>query len=161
MIETDESLDNLMPYRIELALKSSLFFSLECQKPKLRRLKMGSYFKALLLLIVLVALVTFGIQNNETVKLHYYFGMNSMPLPVYGIVYGSILIGIFIGMLIGINSRFGQRQKIKALERENRDLKSKVPEEKPPESPEEKKQDIEVAETPADETLEVKSESED
>ena len=126
---------------------------------------MGSYFKALLLLIVLVALVTFGIQNSETVKLYYYFGMNSMPLPVYGIVYASILVGIFIGMLIGINTRFSQRQKIKALEKENRDLKSKIPEEKPPESPEEKMEekspDIEVAETPADETLEVKSESED
>ena len=126
---------------------------------------MGSYFKALLLLIVLVALVTFGIQNSETVKLYYYFGMNSMPLPIYGIVYASILVGILIGMLIGINTRFSQRQKIKALEKENRDLKSKIPEEKPPETPEEKMEeispDIEVAETPADETLEVKNESED
>ena len=126
---------------------------------------MGSYFKALLLLIVLVALVTFGIQNSETVKLYYYFGMNSMPLPVYGIVYASILVGILIGMLIGINTRFSQRQKIKALEKENRDLKSKIPEEKPPEWPEEKMEEksphIEMAETPADETLEVKNESED
>ena len=47
---------------------------------------MGSYFKAVVLLIVLVALVTFGIQNNETLKLHYYFGMSSMAIPVYGIV---------------------------------------------------------------------------
>ena len=47
---------------------------------------MANYFKAVLLLIVLVALVTFGIQNNETIKLHYYFGMSSMPFPVYGIV---------------------------------------------------------------------------
>jgi uncharacterized integral membrane protein len=121
---------------------------------------MGSYFKAIILLIVLVVLVTFGIQNNETVKLYYYFGMNSMPFPVYGVVYASILLGIFIGMLIGISTRFNQRQKIKALEKENRDLKSKVAEEKPPEPPEEKTQEMEVAETPADETVEVKSESE-
>jgi uncharacterized integral membrane protein len=130
---------------------------------------MGSYFKAVLLLIALVILVTFGIQNNETVKLYYYFGMNSMPFPVYGIVYASILLGVFIGMLIGISTRFSQRHKIKALEKENRDLKSKVPEEKPPESLEEKMpvaleekpQEMEVAETPADETLEVKSKSQD
>jgi uncharacterized integral membrane protein len=134
---------------------------------------MGSYFKAVLLLIALVILVTFGIQNNETVKLYYYFGMNSMPFPVYGIVYASILLGIFIGMLIGISMRFNQRQKIKALEKENRDLKSKVPEEKPPESLEEKMpasleekpQEMEATETPANETpadatLEFNSESE-
>jgi uncharacterized integral membrane protein len=121
---------------------------------------MGSYFKAIVLLIVLVVLVTFGIQNNETVKLYYYFGMNSMPFPVYGVVYASILLGIFIGMLIGISTRFNQRQKIKAFEKENRDLKSKVAEEKPAESLEEKTQEMEVAETPADETVEVKSESE-
>jgi uncharacterized integral membrane protein len=126
---------------------------------------MGSYFKAVLLLIALVILVTFGIQNNETVKLYYYFGMNSMPFPVYGIVYASILLGIFIGMLIGISMRFNQRQKIKALEKENRDLKSKVPEEKMPASLEEKPQEMEATETPANETpadatLEFNSESE-
>ena len=87
---------------------------------------MGSYFKALLLLIVLVALVTFGIKNLEPVKLYYYFNLQSMPIPIYGIVYGSILVGIFIGMLVGIGSRFGQRSKIKQLQKENRSLKKKV-----------------------------------
>ena len=126
---------------------------------------MGSYFKAIVLLIVLVALVTFGIQNNETLKLHYYFGMHSMPLPVYGIVYASILIGIFIGMLIGINSRLHQRKKIKALDRENRDLKSKVAEETPPETaaeksveqPEDNTQEMDLPESTADETQDIKS----
>jgi uncharacterized integral membrane protein len=42
---------------------------------------MGSYFKALLLLIVLVVLVTFGIKNNETMILHFYFQLSSIPLP--------------------------------------------------------------------------------
>ena len=126
---------------------------------------MGSYFKAIVLLIVLVALVTFGIQNNETLKLHYYFGMHSMPLPVYGIVYASILIGIFIGMLIGINTRLHQRKRIKVLERENRDLKSKVAEETPPETPteqsveqpEDNTQEMDVPESTADETQDIKS----
>jgi hypothetical protein len=42
---------------------------------------MGSYVKALLLLIVLVVLVTFGIKNNETMILHFYFQLSSIPLP--------------------------------------------------------------------------------
>jgi uncharacterized integral membrane protein len=118
---------------------------------------MASYFKAILLLIVLVVLVTFGIQNNETVKLYYYFGMNSMPMPVYGIVYASILVGIFIGMLIGISTRFSQHKKIKVLEKENRKLQEKVGAEQ---KPQEEKEETPLIESQLDETLEVKDESE-
>jgi uncharacterized integral membrane protein len=87
---------------------------------------MGSYIKALLLLIVLVVLVTFGIKNNETMVLHFYFQLKSMPIPVYAVVYGSLILGVLIGMIVGINARFGQRKKIKQLQKENRDLKDKV-----------------------------------
>ena len=59
---------------------------------------MGSYIKTILILIVLVVLVTFGIKNNETMILHFYFQLQSMPIPVYAVVYGSLLVGIFIGI---------------------------------------------------------------
>ncbi len=121
---------------------------------------MGSYFKALLLLIVLVSLVTFGIQNNETLKLHYYFGLSSMPIPVYGIVYASILVGIFIGMLVGISTRFGQRQKIKKLQKENHVLKDKVGQSAVEETLEEETAVVETEAQP-DETQAIQNESED
>jgi uncharacterized integral membrane protein len=89
---------------------------------------MGSYIKALLLLIVLVVLVTFGIKNNETMVLHFYFQFKSIPIPVYAVVYGSLIVGVFIGMIVGINARFTQRKKIRQLRKENRDLKDKVAE---------------------------------
>jgi uncharacterized integral membrane protein len=88
--------------------------------------KMGSYIKALLLLIVLAVLVTFGIKNNETMVLHFYFQYKSIPIPVYAVVYGSLIIGVLIGMIVGINARFTQRKKIRQLQKENRDLKNKV-----------------------------------
>jgi uncharacterized integral membrane protein len=113
---------------------------------------MGSYVKAIFLLIVLVGLVTFGINNLEPIRLHYYFKLSSMPLPLYGVVYGAIIIGIFIGMLVGINSRFGQRKKIKDLKRENRDLQAKVGTEGPEEKIEEKPEDELPAQTPEDES---------
>lgn len=121
---------------------------------------MGSYFKAILLLIVLVALVTFGIQNNETLKLHYYFGLSSMPIPIYGIVYASILVGIFIGMLVGISSRFSQRMRIRQLQKENRNLKEKAGE---PEAQEPIKEETAVVEKEGqfDETQEIQNEPED
>ena len=121
---------------------------------------MGSYFKAILLLIVLVALVTFGIQNLEEVKLHYYFGLSSMPIPIYGIVYGSILVGIFIGMLVGISNRFGQRLKIKQLQKENRGLKDKAGEPAVPETTAEETA-VEEKEAQPDETQEIQNDPED
>ena len=121
---------------------------------------MGSYFKALLLLIVLVALVTFGIQNLEEVKLHYYFNLHSMPIPIYGIVYGSILVGIFIGMLVGISTRFGQRSKIKQLQKEIRGLKDKVGTPAVEEIPQEETAVVEK-EAPPDETQEIQNVAED
>lgn len=116
---------------------------------------MGGYFKAIVLLIVLVILVTFGIKNNELIRLHYYFGLNSMPMPLYGVVYAAIIIGVFIGMIVGINSRLTQRKKIRALQKENRELKEKVGDEQA----EEKAWD-EQPEEPAEEEPEKKEEPE-
>ena len=119
---------------------------------------MGSYIKAFFLLIVLVVLVTFGIKNNETMILHFYFQLSSMPIPVYAVVYGSLIVGVFIGMIVGISARFAQRKKLKELQKENRDLKAKVAE-----APEEKsvvESEAEEKETPQEETQEVKYEPE-
>ena len=121
---------------------------------------MGSYVKAILLLIVLVALVTFGIKNSEPVKLYYYYNLNSMPIPTYGIVYASIVVGVFIGMLVGITIRFGQRKKIKQLQKENRDLKDKVREPEVEETTEEETAVVEKEAQP-DETQEIQDEPED
>jgi uncharacterized integral membrane protein len=129
---------------------------------------MGSYIKALLLLIVLVVLVTFGIKNNETMVLHFYFQYKSMPIPVYAVVYGSLIIGVLIGMIVGINARFTQRKKNRQLQKENRDLKNKVvkpaPDEKTVEETAPVERDASLDETgdaSLDETQVIQGESED
>ena len=119
---------------------------------------MVSYIKALLLLIVLVVLVTFGIKNNETMILHSYFQWSSPPIPVYAVVYGSLILGILIGEIVGISARFSQRKKLKVLQKENRGLKAKLAE-----APEEKsvvESVVEETQTPQEETAEVKYEPE-
>jgi uncharacterized integral membrane protein len=129
---------------------------------------MGSYIKALLLLIVLAVLVTFGIKNNETMVLHFYFQYKSIPIPVYAVVYGALIIGVLIGMIVGINARFSQRKKIKQLQKENRDLKNKVvkpaPDEKTVEETAPVERDASLDETgdaSLDETQVIQGESED
>ena len=112
---------------------------------------MGSYVKTILILIVLVVLVTFGIKNNETMILRFYFNLQSMPVPVYAVVYGSLLVGIFIGMVVGISARFTQRKKIRQLQKENRALKDKVTE-PADEEPAAENKEIEETEASMDET---------
>ncbi|MGI9568544.1 MAG: LapA family protein [Desulfobulbia bacterium] len=121
---------------------------------------MGSYIKTILILIVLVVLVTFGIKNNETMILQYYFQLSSMPVPVYAVVYVSLLVGIFIGMIVGISARFTQRKKIKELQKENRTLKDKATEPQAEEPTAEKKANVE-AEASMDETQVIHNRSED
>ncbi|MBW2438179.1 MAG: LapA family protein [Deltaproteobacteria bacterium] len=120
---------------------------------------MGSYIKALLLLIVLVVLVTFGIINQEPVALHSY-QWKSPPIPAWIVVYGSLIVGVFIGMIIGINARFTQRKKIRQLQKENRDLKDKVVE---PAAEKTTAEETAVVERDAslDETQLIQNESED
>jgi uncharacterized integral membrane protein len=89
---------------------------------------MGNYVKSIFLIIILLVLVTFGIKNSETLKLHYYFDLHSIDFPIYGLVYASVLLGVIIGMLVGIRTNFSRRKKIKALEKENKALKAKIEE---------------------------------
>jgi len=91
---------------------------------------MKNYIKAVFLIIVLLFLVTFGIKNNQPVRLNYYFEWHTVDFPLYILAYASAIIGIFIGMLIGINSRFQQRRKIKILEKLTGELKAKSEKEK-------------------------------
>ncbi len=94
---------------------------------------MKSYFKALGLIIILLFLVTFGINNNQLIQLKYYFEYRSADFPLYLLAYACATIGVFIGMLIGLVNRFHQRKKIKMLTKLNNELKAKAEKEKKPE----------------------------
>ncbi|UCG06114.1 MAG: DUF1049 domain-containing protein [Desulfobacterales bacterium] len=87
---------------------------------------MKNYIKAVFLIVILLFLVTFGIKNNQPLRLNYYFEWHTIDFPLYILAYASIIIGVFIGMLIGINNRFQQRRKIKVLEKLTNELKAKA-----------------------------------
>ena len=96
---------------------------------------MQTYLKAIILIIVLVFLITFGVKNNETIRLQYYFNIETFEIPLYGLLYLCIIIGIIMGMVVGISTRFKLRRMVKSLERENKELKDKAIEEKREEEP--------------------------
>ena len=87
---------------------------------------MGSYVKAIILILVLMFLITFGLKNSQTVLLSYYFGVVDIGTPLYALVYLSVVIGILVGMMVGLQTRLTLRRRVKILERENVELKEKV-----------------------------------
>jgi len=82
---------------------------------------MGTYLKAIILIIILLFLITFGVKNNQPIRLYYYLNIETFEISLYGLVYLSIIIGIIIGMIIGISTRLSLRRKVKQLQRQNRD----------------------------------------
>jgi uncharacterized integral membrane protein len=87
---------------------------------------MGTYIKWIVMIIILLFFITFGIKNSQPISLNYYFGIEGIELPLYGLVFIAILLGIAAGMLIGIAGRWGLGKKVKDLKRENRDLSEKL-----------------------------------
>ena len=87
---------------------------------------MGAYIKAILLIVILLLLFTFGVKNSQSVQLSYYFNLFDLSLPIYAVIYIVLLIGVIIGMLIGFHSRIRLRRTVKTLEKDIVELKDKI-----------------------------------
>jgi uncharacterized integral membrane protein len=87
---------------------------------------MGAYAKWIIVIVVLLFFITFGVKNSQMVYLNYYFNIEGLELPLYGLVFISILVGIVTGMAIGVTNRFTLKRKVKDLSRETRELREKI-----------------------------------
>jgi len=87
---------------------------------------MGTYVKWILIIIILLFFITFGIKNSQSVYLSYYFDIENMELPLYGLAFISILLGIFVGIIIGITDRLALKRKVRDLTQDNRGLQEEV-----------------------------------
>jgi len=87
---------------------------------------MGSKIRLIIYIAGIFLLASFGVKNSQPVQLKYYFNLINIEMPLYGLIFVSIFIGIAIGFFMGFVSNLRQRRTIKALERENKELKVKV-----------------------------------
>jgi len=87
---------------------------------------MGTYVKWIIIIIVLLFFITFGVKNSQMVYLNYYFNVQGMELPLYGLVFISILLGIAAGMIVGVADRLVLKRKVKDLTRDIRGLQEKL-----------------------------------
>lgn len=91
---------------------------------------MGTYVKWILIIIILLFFITFGVENSQSVSLSYYFDIEGIELPLYGLAFISILVGIFAGIIIGITDRLALKKKVQDLAKENRALREEIAREK-------------------------------
>jgi len=85
-------------------------------------------------LLILAAAISFAIQNDPLVSLRYYFGWESLPLPLYLWAFLSFFIGLIISGLmtslskINLHSQIRQQKKaVVELEKKRNALKSDPP----------------------------------
>jgi putative membrane protein len=55
--------------------------------------------------------VSFAVLNSETVTIHYYIGMQQIPLSI--LILGTLVLGIFIGWLISIPTIIRLKMEVK------------------------------------------------
>lgn len=87
---------------------------------------MRTHIKALLLIALLFLAITFGTQNAESVTLRYYFGVASIPVPLYLVIYLALILGIIGGMAIDIYSRVTLKRRMKELGKTNNSLQEEL-----------------------------------
>jgi uncharacterized integral membrane protein len=81
------------------------------------------YVKALLLIALLFLAITFGIQNSGSMTLRYYFGLASIPLPLYLVLYVAVILGVVAGLLLDVYARVTLRGRLRKLEKTNASLR--------------------------------------
>lgn len=85
-----------------------------------------SYFKAIVLIIVLVFVATFSIKNSGSVNISYYFGILDLSAPLYLIVLACLVIGAVIGFLFCLAGRFTLKKRLRKLEKEYKEMHTEL-----------------------------------
>ena len=91
-------------------------------------------FKRAIFLSILAAAIAFALQNDQPVPLRYYFGWETIPLPLFLWTFLSLFIGLIIAGLmsalskINLHSQIRQQKKVIAeLERKRDALRTEHP----------------------------------
>jgi len=101
----------------------------------------------LILLIILGA--TFATLNRQDISIHYFWGWDTGPFPLYIFILGSLMVGMIIGFSYGWKKRWELRSRARDLGERAKalrnDLQTITPKE---EHPEEAKPSPEVGKPP-------------
>ena len=90
--------------------------------------KMIKVAKIIFLTLLFIAGITFSMENTDSVVLKYYFGMKTLPIPVFLLVMFSVLLGVLLAGVVFILDERSLKRAAREKEREiatlERELKS-------------------------------------
>jgi len=82
-------------------------------------------FKWAIFLFILAAAIGFALKNDQPFSLRYYFGWESISLPLFLWVFLSFLIGLVISGLISAFSRINLHSRIRLQKKRIAELERK------------------------------------
>jgi uncharacterized integral membrane protein len=82
-------------------------------------------FKWAIFLFILAAAIGFALLNDRPISLRYYFGWESIPLPLFLWVFCSFLIGLIISGLISAFSKINLHSRIRLQKKRIAELERK------------------------------------
>ena len=87
--------------------------------------------KAISLTLLFIFGITFAVENTQPVVLRYYFGLESIPIPVFLLVLLSILVGVVMAGMAYLVDVWWLKKALRDKERQIRSLQKeeeRVPE---------------------------------
>lgn len=75
------------------------------------------FLKGIIFLCLLALAIGFALFNDEPVSLHYYFGWESIPLPLFLWAFLAVMIGLLVSGFYGVIAKIGLRSHIRQIKR--------------------------------------------
>lgn len=86
----------------------------------------------ILVVLLVLLIITFSLQNTETVFLRYYDLIQPFPLPAYMLLFIAFLGGVIFTGFLGIIERFRLTRTIHRLNKNIRELRRDLRAQEPP-----------------------------
>ena len=78
---------------------------------------MRTFINTVGIVILILVLLTFSLNNNTPVEISYYFG-RTISFPLWGVILIPFFVGVITGNLLDVIQRFKLKNEIKKLKRE-------------------------------------------
>ncbi len=78
---------------------------------------MRTFINTVGIIIIIVLLLTFALQNNDAVAVNFYFG-REFSFPLWQLILAPFFTGVICGNLLDVVQRFRLKNDIKKLKRE-------------------------------------------
>ncbi len=82
--------------------------------------------KTVFFTLLFIVGITFSMENTTPVVLKYYFGLETLPIPVYLLMLGSIFLGVLLAGVAFIADERSLKRAVREKEREIASLKGEM-----------------------------------